>query len=663
MKKLVLKLKAKTILIISDDSIVNRSESNDKIDLALKYLKRKIFEPGIVEDILLIDNCKLSFSHIDFTTDKEGNQYIEVISDSVTDTLYYYIIEKYRTNSIIHASSIKYKDLIIECYIENYNATNIGDRKNKGQCYKYKITLYMNATIDSINLYNLLCRRHLDYFIDFDFRGASFTQLTLLSGNVEKTEISDDNQVSFIATYNVKFDNYSGSADISVFNDSYESSSIGGYRNIQMVCNMIEENTKESPITEIANISVKLKYNFHRMKINDNEEVISDPYAAMELINKITDKKFAIDEYTAILKNINMDINSYDKILTIDIDCRMSYHNAEKFYSYFRHFPCKLLDYPKVLLKFLDNINFTVECSLHPMSLVMSVDQKVVEKKVEEKKPMEENREYMITIKANEASANDKINHMLKNGIDFIINKSGKNILDIESDMISNYSIEDGSFNILISMPYSFTSMILGDGMKAQPVIIVAYNEDSPMPIFVIDNLICTIDKINRNTKEKHMETITTNTLTVDFKGSNKNYTMKDIEAIKFVSGLRIDKAIIKAIYDQVKTVVFNEPFTKVIWKDGSVTKVSSGKEKYDKEYGVALCILKKMLGNTSNYYDLVKDMIKLADKQKEERAKAKALKEAKKLAAKRKKQKDSEYDTTPSSVPEDVKSNNDSNN
>ena len=51
----------------------------------------------------------------------------------------------------------------------------------------------------------------------------------------------------------------------------------------------------------------------------------------------------------------------------------------------------------------------------------------------------------------------------------------------------------------------------------------------------------------------------------------------------------------------QYKRVVFNPPATIVLWEDGTKTVVKCGEnDVYDPEKGLALCFMKKALGNTS---------------------------------------------------------------
>lgn len=50
---------------------------------------------------------------------------------------------------------------------------------------------------------------------------------------------------------------------------------------------------------------------------------------------------------------------------------------------------------------------------------------------------------------------------------------------------------------------------------------------------------------------------------------------------------------------DEIKDVIFNNPATIIKWNDGSKTIVKCAKdETYNKSTGLAMCMLKKMLGN-----------------------------------------------------------------
>lgn len=56
----------------------------------------------------------------------------------------------------------------------------------------------------------------------------------------------------------------------------------------------------------------------------------------------------------------------------------------------------------------------------------------------------------------------------------------------------------------------------------------------------------------------------------------------------------------------KIKKVIFNDPATIVLWKDGTKTVVKCGKDdSFDPEKGLALAIAKKALGNKWTYYNV----------------------------------------------------------
>ena len=59
----------------------------------------------------------------------------------------------------------------------------------------------------------------------------------------------------------------------------------------------------------------------------------------------------------------------------------------------------------------------------------------------------------------------------------------------------------------------------------------------------------------------------------------------------------------------KIKDVIFSDPATVVFWSDGTKTIVKTrGGEKYDKEKGLAMAIVKKITGNVGNYYNIFKE-------------------------------------------------------
>lgn len=56
-----------------------------------------------------------------------------------------------------------------------------------------------------------------------------------------------------------------------------------------------------------------------------------------------------------------------------------------------------------------------------------------------------------------------------------------------------------------------------------------------------------------------------------------------------------------------IKNVIFNDPATIILWADGSKTVVKANGEPFDPEKGLAMAIIKKILGNKGNYYKIFK--------------------------------------------------------
>ena len=62
---------------------------------------------------------------------------------------------------------------------------------------------------------------------------------------------------------------------------------------------------------------------------------------------------------------------------------------------------------------------------------------------------------------------------------------------------------------------------------------------------------------------------------------------------------------------EQIKDVIFKNPATIVLWKDGTktVVKCQDG-DVYNPETGLAMCIIKKMCGNKGNYNDVFNEWL-----------------------------------------------------
>lgn len=56
-----------------------------------------------------------------------------------------------------------------------------------------------------------------------------------------------------------------------------------------------------------------------------------------------------------------------------------------------------------------------------------------------------------------------------------------------------------------------------------------------------------------------------------------------------------------------IERVIFNEPATIVLWKDGTKTVVKADGDDFDPEKGLAMAIAKKALGNQGNYFNTIR--------------------------------------------------------
>lgn len=64
---------------------------------------------------------------------------------------------------------------------------------------------------------------------------------------------------------------------------------------------------------------------------------------------------------------------------------------------------------------------------------------------------------------------------------------------------------------------------------------------------------------------------------------------------------------------ESIKKVIFKDPATIILWKDGTKTVVKCQKDKgdtYNSEMGLAMCIIKKMCGNKGNYNDVFNEWL-----------------------------------------------------
>lgn len=80
----------------------------------------------------------------------------------------------------------------------------------------------------------------------------------------------------------------------------------------------------------------------------------------------------------------------------------------------------------------------------------------------------------------------------------------------------------------------------------------------------------------------------------------------------------------------EIKDVIFNEPATIIIWKDGTKTVVKCQEgEGYDPEKGMAMAISKKALGNKGNYCEVFKKWLPEEEEVNDDRVSSNDLRKA----------------------------------
>lgn len=84
-----------------------------------------------------------------------------------------------------------------------------------------------------------------------------------------------------------------------------------------------------------------------------------------------------------------------------------------------------------------------------------------------------------------------------------------------------------------------------------------------------------------------------------------------DTDKIQFMTPNEVRQAVRRKPFNGtpfIVDVIFNEPATIVFWSDGTktVVKAQNG-EKFDKEKGLAMAIIKKSLGNKGSYFNEIK--------------------------------------------------------
>ena len=103
------------------------------------------------------------------------------------------------------------------------------------------------------------------------------------------------------------------------------------------------------------------------------------------------------------------------------------------------------------------------------------------------------------------------------------------------------------------------------------------------------------------------VRTYTFKPIDIDLTFSSRPTTDKKKETKKPVDSFETKQSTNRRV--KIRDVIFSDPATVVFWSDDTKTVVKTrGGEKYDKEKGLAMAIVKKITGNTSNYYNIFKE-------------------------------------------------------
>ena len=103
------------------------------------------------------------------------------------------------------------------------------------------------------------------------------------------------------------------------------------------------------------------------------------------------------------------------------------------------------------------------------------------------------------------------------------------------------------------------------------------------------------------------VHTYTFKPIDIDLTFSARPTTDKKEETKKPVDSFETKQSTNRRV--KIRDVIFSDPATIVFWNDNTKTVVKArGGEKYDKEKGLAMAIIKKITGNAGNYYEIFKE-------------------------------------------------------
>lgn len=99
--------------------------------------------------------------------------------------------------------------------------------------------------------------------------------------------------------------------------------------------------------------------------------------------------------------------------------------------------------------------------------------------------------------------------------------------------------------------------------------------------------------------------------ISINRTGDRSNIVYKRAHYLSFevADGMiaQFNREFYKQTLPEIDRVIFNDPATVVIWKDGTKTVVKASNEYFDPEKGLAMAIAKKAMGNTGRYFNEIK--------------------------------------------------------
>lgn len=97
----------------------------------------------------------------------------------------------------------------------------------------------------------------------------------------------------------------------------------------------------------------------------------------------------------------------------------------------------------------------------------------------------------------------------------------------------------------------------------------------------------------------------------IEYSAYGDNHYTENELTLTLENWVKFNKDYIIDRKEDIEKVIFNDPATIVYWKDGTKTVVKcQNDDKFDKEKGLAMAIVKKLFGNKGNYNKVFKKYI-----------------------------------------------------